>query len=110
MPLYFSLYTTVNLMAGAQNKKVGSALAHVVAASVVFGCGVWSLHFVAMLAFVSGVPISYGISLTFLSSSPYSGARRVIGIGSLAILSVKASSHRCWRPSARFFCQRHAFL
>jgi diguanylate cyclase (GGDEF)-like protein/PAS domain S-box-containing protein len=59
--------TTVNLMAGAQNKQLGSALAHLVAASVVFGCGVWSLHFVAMLAFVSGVPISYGLSLTFVS-------------------------------------------
>ena len=59
--------TTVNLMAAAQTKEGGSSLAHLVAASVVFGCGVWSLHFVAMLAFVSSMPISYGISLTFVS-------------------------------------------
>ena len=59
--------TTVNLMAAAQIKEGGSSLAHLVAASVVFGCGVWSLHFVAMLAFMSSMPISYGISLTFVS-------------------------------------------
>jgi NO-binding membrane sensor protein with MHYT domain len=59
--------TTVNLMAAAQTKAGKSSLAHLVAASVVFGCGVWSLHFVAMLAFVSSVTISYGISLTFVS-------------------------------------------
>jgi diguanylate cyclase len=59
--------TTVNLMAAARNKEGRSSLAHLVAASVVFGCGVWSLHFVAMLAFESSMPISYGISLTFAS-------------------------------------------
>jgi diguanylate cyclase len=59
--------TTVNLMAAAQTKEGGSSLAHLVAASVVFGCGVWSLHFVAMLAFMASMPISYGISLTFVS-------------------------------------------
>ena len=59
--------TTVNLMAAAQTKEGGSSFAHLVAASVVFGCGVWSLHFVAMLAFMSNMPISYGISLTFVS-------------------------------------------
>jgi diguanylate cyclase len=58
--------TTVNLMAAAQTKERGS-LAHLVAASVAFGCGVWSLHFVAMLAFVSSMPVFYGVSLTFLS-------------------------------------------
>ena len=58
---------TVNLLAAAKNKKGSSSFAHLVAASVVFGCGVWSLHFVAMLAFLSGFPISYGISLTFIS-------------------------------------------
>jgi NO-binding membrane sensor protein with MHYT domain len=59
--------TTVNLMAVAKNRQGGSSFAHLVAASVVFGCGVWSLHFVAMLAFVSGVSISYGIFPTFIS-------------------------------------------
>jgi diguanylate cyclase len=59
--------TTVNLMAAAQSKQGRSSFAHLLAASFVFGCGVWSLHFVAMLAFVSGASISYGISLTFIS-------------------------------------------
>ncbi len=59
--------TTVNLIAATQDKKGASSFVHLVAAAVVFGCGVWSLHFVAMLAFVSGTPISYSISLTAAS-------------------------------------------
>lgn len=58
---------TVNLLAGAQTAKRGSFLIHLLAAAFVFGCGVWSLHFVAMLAFISTVPIAYGIPATFLS-------------------------------------------
>ncbi|MCW5770499.1 MAG: hypothetical protein KIT16_02600 [Rhodospirillaceae bacterium] len=38
-----------------------------VAAAVVTGCGVWTTHFVAMLAFEPGFPISYNIGLTALS-------------------------------------------
>ena len=37
------------------------------AAAVVFGCSVWSLHFVAMLAFLPGVPMSYDLGLTAAS-------------------------------------------
>ncbi|MFC0408904.1 bifunctional diguanylate cyclase/phosphodiesterase [Roseomonas elaeocarpi] len=36
-------------------------------AAVVFGCSVWSLHFVAMLAFMPGQQIAYGLNLTVLS-------------------------------------------
>jgi signal transduction histidine kinase len=34
---------------------------------IVAGCGIWGLHFVAMLAYRSGLPVSYDISLTVLS-------------------------------------------
>ena len=37
------------------------------AAAVVTGCGVWSTHFVAMLAFKPSLPIGYDIGLTILS-------------------------------------------
>ncbi len=43
-------------------------MAWLVAAAVVFGCGVWSLHFVAMLAFTPGIPIAYSIPITFVSA------------------------------------------
>src|SRR5262249_54232192 len=36
-------------------------------AATVFGCGVWTTHFVAMLAFRPNLPIGYDIALTALS-------------------------------------------
>ena len=38
------------------------------AGATVFGFGVWSLHFVAMLAFMPGMPINYDIQATILSA------------------------------------------
>jgi PAS domain S-box-containing protein len=39
-----------------------------IAAAIVMGGGIWSMHFVGMLAFsIDGVPISYNLGLTFLS-------------------------------------------
>ncbi len=37
------------------------------AAAVAMGGGIWSMHFVAMLAFVLPVPVTYGVELTALS-------------------------------------------
>jgi signal transduction histidine kinase len=37
------------------------------AAGTVAGCGIWGTHFVAMLAFRSGLPVSYDSGLTVLS-------------------------------------------
>ncbi len=39
----------------------------VIVAAVEFGCGVWSLHFVAMLAFMPGMPVSYELTDTVWS-------------------------------------------
>src|SRR5260370_15014734 len=41
--------------------------AWLVAAAIVMGGGIWSMHFIGMLAFVVPVPISYDIGLTTLS-------------------------------------------
>ena len=101
--------TTVNLMAAAQTKEGGSSLAHLVAASVVFGCGVWSLHFVAMLAFMASMPISVR-HLTDLRLDPLRGRRRSIGSHSLAILAVAANRHCGRRGFAQLISDRHAFL
>ncbi len=32
-----------------------------------FGCGIWTTHFIAMLAYEPGVPVGYDVSLTLLS-------------------------------------------
>lgn len=37
------------------------------AAGLVFGCGIWATHFVAMLAYSPGLPVAYDGTLTFLS-------------------------------------------
>src|SRR5450432_1162663 len=37
------------------------------AAGTVAGCGIWGTHFVAMLAFRPGLPVSYDSGLTVLS-------------------------------------------
>jgi diguanylate cyclase (GGDEF)-like protein/PAS domain S-box-containing protein len=59
--------TTLNLVARARVSKRRQSLAYTVGAAAVFGCGVWSLHFVAMLAFTPGVPIAYRVSMTIVS-------------------------------------------
>jgi NO-binding membrane sensor protein with MHYT domain len=59
--------TTLNLLARAWNVRPGSSWAWLFAAAAVFGGGVWSLHFVAMLAFTPGVEIGYAIPTTIAS-------------------------------------------
>jgi NO-binding membrane sensor protein with MHYT domain len=63
----FASYTALDL-AG----HVGAARGHarrgwLVAAAITMGGGIWSMHFVAMLAFVMPIPMSYDIGLTTLS-------------------------------------------
>jgi PAS domain S-box-containing protein len=37
------------------------------AAGAVTGCGIWATHFIAMLAYQPGIPVSYHVGLTLLS-------------------------------------------
>ena len=60
-------FTSVTLIArldSARSRNIGIWL---VSAAFVFGCGIWSLHFVAMLAFMPGMPVAYGIGMTVVS-------------------------------------------
>src|SRR5713226_6105800 len=63
----FASYTALDL-----GGRVGAArgLARrvwLVAAAITMGGGIWSMHFVAMLAFIMPIPMSYDIGLTTLS-------------------------------------------
>src|SRR5713226_9728152 len=63
----FASYTALDL-----GGRVGAArgLARYVwlmAAAITMGGGIWSMHFVAMLAFKMPIPMSYDIGLTILS-------------------------------------------
>src|SRR3979411_1489743 len=39
----------------------------IVAAGAATGCGIWSTHFIAMLAYEPGVPVSYNVAMKVIS-------------------------------------------
>ena len=59
--------TTTTLMARAGDGVRRHAGRWLACAAAVFGCSVWSLHFVTMLAFLPGQEMAYDIGLTALS-------------------------------------------
>jgi signal transduction histidine kinase len=63
----FASYTAVSLIGRAQAAGSRGRGAWLGAAAAAFGSGVWATHFVAMLAFRPGLPITYDIGLTALS-------------------------------------------
>ena len=63
----FASYTAVSLIGRAQSAEGRGRDAWLGAAAFAFGSGVWATHFVAMLAFRPGLPITYDIGLTALS-------------------------------------------
>ena len=60
-------FSTVTLMAEAARAERRSVAPWLIAAASVFGCSVWSLHFVAMLAFQPGAQAAYGLLPTAAS-------------------------------------------
>ncbi|CAO4147391.1 bifunctional diguanylate cyclase/phosphodiesterase [Methylorubrum extorquens] len=60
-------FSTVTLMAEAARAERRSVSPWLIAAAFVFGCSVWSLHFVAMLAFQPGAQAAYGLLPTAAS-------------------------------------------
>ena len=72
-------FTTVNLVANAQATRHWLSQAWLLAAAILFGCGTWSLHFVAMLAFMPSLPIGYDVQTTIASAG-------VVVAGALAAL------------------------
>jgi diguanylate cyclase (GGDEF)-like protein/PAS domain S-box-containing protein len=61
-------FTTLALIARAQAVTSRASCLWLVASAAVFGCGVWSLHFVAMLAFMPGMPIAFDVGTTLGSA------------------------------------------
>jgi diguanylate cyclase (GGDEF)-like protein/PAS domain S-box-containing protein len=59
--------TTLTLLARACATVSRASAVWMGAAAAVFGAGVWSLHFVAMLAFMPGLPIAYDVPATIAS-------------------------------------------
>src|SRR6202047_3954772 len=63
----FASYTALDLSGHAGPARGFARRVWLVAAAIAMGGGIWSMHFVAMLAFIMPMPMSYDIGLTTLS-------------------------------------------
>ncbi|GAB1544139.1 hypothetical protein NUACC21_68150 [Scytonema sp. NUACC21] len=90
----FASYTGLNLAGhmSATSKKV--KLAWLIGGAMAMGIGIWSMHFVAMLAFSLSIPISYDVRTVLFSTLPaiiasggalYLASLPVLGFGRLLI-------------------------
>jgi len=63
----FACATAMSLLARARVTQDKTRSLWIAGAGVVAGCGIWSTHFVAMLAYQAGVAVAYDPALTILS-------------------------------------------
>jgi PAS domain S-box-containing protein len=63
----FASYTALDLGGRASATRGVASRIWVAAAAIAIGGGIWSMHFIAMLAFTLPTPMSYDIALTVLS-------------------------------------------
>jgi NO-binding membrane sensor protein with MHYT domain len=63
----FASYTALDLGGHVGAARGLARQAWLVAAAITMGGGIWSMHFIGMLAFVMPIPMSYDIGLTILS-------------------------------------------
>src|SRR3982074_2771329 len=63
----FASYTALDLGGRVAVARGLARRVWLVAAAITMGGGIWSMHFVAMLAFIMPIPMSYDIGLTTLS-------------------------------------------
>src|SRR2546428_7586117 len=63
----FASYTALDLRSRVGTARGLARRVWLVAAAITMGGGIWSMHFVAMLALTMPIPMSYDIALTILS-------------------------------------------
>ncbi len=63
----FACFTTVNMLSRAASHRGAAGTTWLAGAAFVFGCGVWTTHFVAMLAFDADLMSGYEVTRTALS-------------------------------------------
>ncbi|MDP4002965.1 MHYT domain-containing protein [Methylobacterium sp. NEAU K] len=63
----FAAYTALDLGGRARGPVPGPRWPWITGAAVAMGGGIWSMHFVGMLAFEMGMPAAYDLSLTLIS-------------------------------------------
>jgi NO-binding membrane sensor protein with MHYT domain/two-component sensor histidine kinase len=87
----FASYTALDLSGNVGTARGFARRAWLVAAAITMGGGIWAMHFVAMLAFIMPIPMSYDIGLTALSLVV---AMFVTGVGFYVISRQSASPLR----------------
>jgi NO-binding membrane sensor protein with MHYT domain len=87
----FASYTALDLSGNVGTARGFARRAWLVAAAITMGGGIWAMHFVAMLAFMMPIPMSYDIGLTALSLVV---AMFVTGVGFYVISRQSASPLR----------------
>ena len=60
-------FTALNLAGRLLAADATTRLWWLLAASLALGGGIWSMHFVGMLAFIMPMPVTYDVQLTLLS-------------------------------------------
>jgi PAS domain S-box-containing protein len=63
----FASYTALDLTGRVKAATGAARMVWLACAAVAMGGGIWSMHFIAMLAFSMGIPIAYDVFLTLLS-------------------------------------------
>src|SRR5579863_941894 len=63
----FACASTMSMLARAQVNRMRLRALWTASAGLVAGCGIWATHFIAMLAYQAGFPVSYDVNLTLLS-------------------------------------------
>src|SRR5262245_60396846 len=64
----FVSYTALSLSARLTRAKDGGNIGVLVAGgALAMGCGIWSMHFIGMLAFSLPIPLTYDLGLTIAS-------------------------------------------
>ena len=63
----FASYAALDLGSRAQTAALGPRWAWIAGAAIAMGGGIWSMHFVGMLAFEMGMPAAYDLGLTIVS-------------------------------------------
>lgn len=83
-------YTAVDLAGRVTAAQAGARLAWLIGGAIVMGMGIWSMHFVAMLAYSLPIPMSYDVLIVLLSIFP----AIVASLGALFLASRQVLSKR----------------
>ena len=86
---FLASLTAINLFHRARAASGRTRLGWLATAGAATGGGIWATHFIAMLAYEPGIPITYSVSLLALSLT---AAATVTGIG----LGVSLASRARW--------------